>query len=721
MASAVPAPASAPASAAAAPSAAAARRRCASWWPTLTSGAFLGSSLMVCVGYFDPGNWATDIGAGSAFGYAHLSVVALSSLVAIFLQILCARLGIVAGVDLARACRERYPRRVTVALWLSAELAIAATDMAEVIGSAVALKLLFGLPTVWGVWVTALDVLLLLALAGRRSEVVEGLVGGLVLAILICFIGELAIVRAPPLDVLRGFVPQSQLVTDPAALLLAIGIIGATIMPHNLYLGSSLVRTGAGLRDPLAGTGEISVGAEVGGAEAGIAVESDGAVAGEPTQGQAPALGGSDARSARVARAAGSPAAAAPAAAGAAAPAPDAKADGVVSVSPSPLLFSRAVTGEGGGGGDDGGSDEGGDDNGSGGGGGGDGSGESVGDSLGERGALLPSPRTPVAGAPRSSSSTNVSAAGAAAAPSSSSSPPSSSSSSLPTSVVRAMAALTPAAAATVAAATATAAAGTAAGAGASAAAPVAPGAAISAGSAPPATAAAAARVVVGGGGGSDGGGGGDGAVLYAGGRGADKVTSQLRSSAVELAASLLLAFFVNAAILITAAAAFNARGLTEVVTLEDAHALLAGVVGDGRAAAVLFGAGLLASGQSSTITGTLAGQVVMEGFLDIRVAPALRRVLTRLLAIVPAAVAVATAGDAGLNGLLIFSQVALSFQLPLAVVPLLQCVTDERLMGAFAVRGCAKALGWAIAALITSLNVVLVVLNFTGAGHTTP
>lgn len=181
---------------------------------------------------------------------------------------------------------------------------------------------------------------------------------------------------------------------------------------------------------------------------------------------------------------------------------------------------------------------------------------------------------------------------------------------------------------------------------------------------------------------------------------------AQLRSAAAETVGCLAVALFVNVAILVTSAAAFHSRGLTDVATLEDAHALLGTVLKDGRAASVLFALALLASGQSSTITGTLAGQVVMEGFVDVRVRPALRRVVTRVVTIAPAAIAASLAGDAGLNQLLILSQVVLSFCLPFALVPLMVVVADAKVMGAHAARGVARAAGWVITAVIVALNV---------------
>jgi Mn2+/Fe2+ NRAMP family transporter len=188
-----------------------------------------------------------------------------------------------------------------------------------------------------------------------------------------------------------------------------------------------------------------------------------------------------------------------------------------------------------------------------------------------------------------------------------------------------------------------------------------------------------------------------------------------IRAANIDTVRCLLLAMFVNAAILITAAAAFHEQGFSDVATLEQAHELLLHVVRDGRAAAILFGVALLASGQSSTITGTLAGQIVMQGFLQIKAAPNLRRVVTRLIAVVPAAITAATSGDQGINSLLIVSQVVLSFQLPFAVIPLMQAVCDEELMGArFAVRGCSRVAGWLIAALIIGLNGYLVFVQFS-------
>ena len=205
--------------------------------------AFAGPGYLVAVGYMDPGNWATDIAGGARYGYALLSVVFLSNLVAILLQSLAARLGIASGRDLAQACRDRFPRRATFMLWVLAEVAIAATDLAEVIGSAIALNLLFGLPMLFGVCLTSLDVLIVLYLQHRRFRYVEALVVLLIVGIAGAFALELYFSKPDLLGVARGLIPTGRLLSDPTMLYLAIGILGATVMPHNLYLHSSIVQT----------------------------------------------------------------------------------------------------------------------------------------------------------------------------------------------------------------------------------------------------------------------------------------------------------------------------------------------------------------------------------------------------------------------------------------------------------------------------------------------
>src|SRR5712675_1024959 len=212
--------------------------------------AFAGPGYLVAVGYMDPGNWATDLGGGSQFGYTLLSAVLVSSLMAIFLQALSAKLGIATGRDLAQACREHYSRRASIVLWILCEIAIAACDLAEVLGSAIALKLLFGLPLLAGVLLTGLDVLLVLALQGRGFRVIETLVITLIMTIAACF--AYAIFYAQPLwiEAARGFIPVADIVRNRELLYLAIGILGATVMPHNLYLHSSLVQTRAFAENP---------------------------------------------------------------------------------------------------------------------------------------------------------------------------------------------------------------------------------------------------------------------------------------------------------------------------------------------------------------------------------------------------------------------------------------------------------------------------------------
>ena len=396
--------------------------------------AFVGPGFLVAVGYMDPGNWATDIAGGSAFGYTLLSVVLLSNLMAIVLQALSVRLGIGAGLDLAQACRARYPRPVTLALWALAEIAIIACDLAEVLGTAIALKLLFGLPLVWGVVVTALDVFLILALQRFGFRAVEAVIIALLTLIAGCFLFEIVHAHPAPGAVLAGLIPSPGIVTDPAKLYLAIGILGATVMPHNLYLHSSIVQT-------------------------------------------------------------------------------------------------RAFT---------------------------------------------------------------------------------------------------------------------------------------------------------------------------------DK-TDALRWATWDSTIALGLAFFINAAILILAAATFHLGGRTNVADIDEAYRLLAPMLGVG-AASIVFAVALLASGQNSTVTGTLAGQIVMEGFLDLKLPVWLRRMVTRLLAIVPAVLVVGASGDGGATRLLVLSQVVLSLQLPFAVVPLVAFTGSAAMMGDYATPRWLAVLAWAIAAVIIGLNLTLLV-----------
>ena len=406
----------------------------AAWWRRFL--AFAGPGYLVAVGYMDPGNWATDIGGGSAFGYTLLSVVLAASLMAMLLQALSARLGIAAGLDLAQACRAHYPRGVAVGLWVLCEIAIVACDLAEVLGTAIALQLLFRLPLLWGVIVTSLDVFLILALQRFGFRKIEAVIVALLLVIAGCFLFELVIAGPDWRAAAAGLVPSTEVVTDPKALYLAIGILGATVMPHNLYLHSSLVQTRAVAADDAA----------------------------------------------------------------------KARAIGLATLDSSLALF---------------------------------------------------------------------------------------------------------------------------------------------------------------------------------------------------------LAFFINAAILVLAAATFHRAGRTDVADIAQAHELLAPMLGVGVAGTV-FAVALLASGQNSTVTGTLAGQIVMEGFLDLKLPVWLRRLVTRLLAVVPAAIVVGLAGDRGATGLLVLSQVILSLQLPFAVVPLVAFTSRRDVMGAFASPRWLAWLAWGVTALIIILNATL-------------
>src|SRR5579863_5267843 len=214
-----------------------------SWFKKIL--AFAGPGYLVAVGYMDPGNWATDIGGGAKFGYTLLSVILISNVMAMILQALSAKLGIVTGRDLAQACRESYSKPVAIGLWIVCEIAIAACDLAEVLGSAVALKLLFGLPLLAGVLITALDVLIVLALQGRGFRLIEAFVITLIASIAVCFAYEIFFARPLWLDAAWGFLPRAEILRNREMLYIAIGILGATVMPHNLYLHSSIVQTRA--------------------------------------------------------------------------------------------------------------------------------------------------------------------------------------------------------------------------------------------------------------------------------------------------------------------------------------------------------------------------------------------------------------------------------------------------------------------------------------------
>ena len=394
--------------------------------------AFAGPGYLVAVGYMDPGNWATDLAGGSAFGYTLLSVILLSNLMAVLLQGLASKLGIVTGRDLAQACRDHYSRGTSFFLWILCEIAIAACDLAEVIGAAIALNLLFGLPLAWGVAITALDVMLVLYLQNKGFRLLEALVVALIFTIGLCFLFELIRSRPDMMAVLGGFVPDPEIVQNPKMLYIAIGILGATVMPHNLYLHSSIVQT---------------------------------------------------------------------------------------------RRYEET--------------------------------------SAGKREAV--------------------------------------------------------------------------------------------------------------------------------------------RYAFVDSTIALSFALFINAAILIVSAATFNTRGHTEVAEIQDAFKLLTPLLGGG--ASTVFALALLASGLNSTLTGTLAGQIVMEGFLNIRLRPWLRRLITRAIAIVPAVIVAILYGEHGTAKLLILSQVILSLQLSFAVFPLVRFTSEREKMGEFVNRRWLKLLAYLVAFVIAALN----------------
>jgi manganese transport protein len=408
--------------------------------------AFAGPGYMVAVGYMDPGNWATDLAGGSRFGYALLGVVLLSNLTAVLLQGLASKLGVVTGRDLAQACRDHYSKPVAMSLWLLCELAIAACDLAEVIGSAIAINLLSGgrIPLAVGVLITACDVLVLLFLQNKGFRFLEALVIVLIATVGACFVFELLIARPDVGGVLRGFLPRAQVVTDPSMLYLAIGILGATVMPHNLYLHSSIVQT---------------------------------------------------------------------------------------------RRYEQSAAGK----------------------------------------------------------------------------------------------------------------------------------------------------------------------------------REAVRYAFLDSTIALTFALFINAAILIVAAATFHRAGYTGVAEIQDAHKLLTPLLGAGGASTV-FALALLASGQNSTLTGTLAGQIVMEGFLDLRIRPWLRRLVTRLIAIVPAAIAAIWYGESGTAKLLVFSQVILSFQLAFAVFPLVRFTSERTKMGEFVNPLWLKALAYLVAFVIAGVNAWLFWETMRGA-----
>lgn len=398
---------------------------------------------MVAVGYMDPGNWATDLAGGAQFGYLLLSVILISNFMAMLLQHLSLKLGIVTGRDLAQACRDHFSPPVAFVLWILCELAIAACDLAEVLGSAIALNLLFGLPLHIGVVLTVLDVMVVLFLQHRGFRYIEALVGGLIAIIGICFAYELIVSQPSLTQMLGGLLPRPEIVTNPSALYIAIGILGATVMPHNLYLHSSIVQT---------------------------------------------------------------------------------------------RNFERSEKGK----------------------------------------------------------------------------------------------------------------------------------------------------------------------------------RSAIRYATIDSTASLLIAFFINGAILVLAASTFYGTEHANIADISDAYQLLTPVLG-ASLASTFFAVALLASGQNSTLTGTLAGQIVMEGFLNIRLPAWLRRLITRLIAVIPAVIVTLIYGERGTGQLLILSQVILSLQLSFAVVPLVMFTSERAKMGVFTNAGWLKLLAWFVTAVIVCLNVYLLIQ--TGIG----
>jgi manganese transport protein len=404
--------------------------------------AYAGPGYLVSVGYMDPGNWATDLAGGAQFGYMLLSVILCSNLMAILLQSLCVRLGVATGRDLAQSCRDNFSKPVNFCLWVLCEIAIAACDLAELVGSAIALQLLFHIPLAIGVCITALDVLIILFLQSKGFRYIEALVVAIITVVGACFVVELMVARPELSAVFHGFIPQSEVVRNPEALYLAIGILGATVMPHNLYLHSSIIQTRNWQDTP-------------------------------------------------------------------------------------------------------------------------------------------------------------------------------------------------------------------------------------------------------------------------------EKKREAIKFGTIDSTIALSIALFINAAILILSAATFHFSGYKDVAEIQDAYKLLSPMLGFAPAS-ILFAVALLASGQNSTFTGTLAGQIVMEGFLQIRLRPWLRRLLTRLVAIVPALATIIIMGENSTTQLLILSQVVLSLQLPFAVIPLIIFTSDRRLMGEFVNPRWIKVLAIAAATVIVGLNSWLLLQTLT-------
>jgi len=405
--------------------------------------AFAGPGLMIAVGYMDPGNWATDIAGGAQFGYTLLSVILISNLFAMILQHLSLKLGIVAERDLAQACRDHFGPKTNFILWILCEIAIAACDLAEVIGSAIALNLLFGIPLTWGVAITIVDVFIILFLQAKGFRVIESIVAVLTIVILGSFAYEIILSKPDIFPLLSGLVPQKEVISNPSMLYIAIGILGATVMPHNLYLHSSIVQT---------------------------------------------------------------------------------------------RNYERNHEGK----------------------------------------------------------------------------------------------------------------------------------------------------------------------------------KEAIKFATIDSSVSLFIAFFINAAILIVAAATFHTTGNHDIADIHDAHKMLAPILGT-TFASVFFAVALLASGQNSTLTGTLAGQIVMEGFLNIRLKPWLRRLITRSIAVVPALIVTILYGGKGTTDLLVLSQVILSMQLSFAVIPLVMFTNSKLKMGEFVNKPWLKILVWIISGIILLLNLVLLYQTFVG------
>jgi manganese transport protein len=415
-----------------------------SFWKKLL--AYAGPGYLVSVGYMDPGNWATDLAGGAKFGYSLLSIILLSNLMAILLQALCVKLGVATGRDLAQACRDNFSKPVSFGLWVLCEIAISACDLAELVGSAIALQLLFNIPLAVGVCITALDVFVVLFLQNKGFRYIEALVITIIGIVGGCFVAELIFAQPDLGGILGGYIPQVEVVRNPEALYIAIGILGATVMPHNLYLHSSIVQTRAWQDTP-------------------------------------------------------------------------------------------------------------------------------------------------------------------------------------------------------------------------------------------------------------------------------EKKREAIKFGTIDSTIALSLALFINSAILILAASVFHFSGKQDVAEIQDAYKLLSPMLGVAPASAI-FAIALLASGQNSTLTATMAGQIVMEGFLHIRMKPWLRRLLTRLVAIIPALLTIVFFGEGSTTSLLILSQVILSLQLSFAVIPLIMFTSDRQLMGEFVNPTWLKVLAYAVATIIVGLNGWLLIQTFSGWFH---